>query len=165
MKYRTLLAARLSLCVAAILGGISSSSAATITANNDLYSTPLNTPLSISATAGVLANDTSSGVTIGSASIISGPPPSDGTLTFNSDGSFVFDPTAGFTGDVTFTYQDQGFIFTSLFIFQIIDSNVATVQIEVGQTPLPAALPLFATGLAGLGLLGWRRKRKAQAVA
>jgi hypothetical protein len=30
-------------------------------------------------------------------------------------------------------------------------------------TPLPAALPLFATGLGGLGLLGWRRKRKAQA--
>jgi len=28
-------------------------------------------------------------------------------------------------------------------------------------TPLPTALPLFATGLAGLGLLGWRRKRKA----
>jgi hypothetical protein len=28
-------------------------------------------------------------------------------------------------------------------------------------TPLPAALPLFATGLGGLGLLGWRRKRKA----
>jgi hypothetical protein len=25
----------------------------------------------------------------------------------------------------------------------------------------PAALPLFATGLSGLGLLGWRRKRKA----
>jgi hypothetical protein len=31
--------------------------------------------------------------------------------------------------------------------------------------PLPAALPLFATGLGALGLLGWRRKRKAQAVA
>jgi hypothetical protein len=30
-------------------------------------------------------------------------------------------------------------------------------------TPLPAALPLFATGLAGLGLLGWRRKRKVLA--
>ena len=28
------------------------------------------------------------------------------------------------------------------------------------QTPIPAALPLFATGLFGLGLLGWRRKRK-----
>jgi len=29
------------------------------------------------------------------------------------------------------------------------------------QTPLPGALPLFATSLAGLGLLGWRRKKKA----
>ena len=27
---------------------------------------------------------------------------------------------------------------------------------------LPTALPLFATGLGALGLLGWRRKRKAQ---
>lgn len=26
-------------------------------------------------------------------------------------------------------------------------------------TPVPAALPLFATGLGALGLLGWRRKR------
>ena len=31
------------------------------------------------------------------------------------------------------------------------------------QNPLPPALPLFATGLGVLGLLGWRRKRKAQA--
>jgi uncharacterized protein (TIGR03118 family) len=28
--------------------------------------------------------------------------------------------------------------------------------------PLPSALPLFATGLGALGLLGWRRKRKQQ---
>ena len=33
------------------------------------------------------------------------------------------------------------------------------------DTPLPAALPLFATGLGALGLLGWRRKRKAAALA
>jgi len=31
--------------------------------------------------------------------------------------------------------------------------------------PLPAALPLFATGLGALGLLGWRRKKKAAALA
>jgi hypothetical protein len=31
--------------------------------------------------------------------------------------------------------------------------------------PLPAALPLFATGLVGLVLLGWRRKRKAAALS
>jgi hypothetical protein len=34
---------------------------------------------------------------------------------------------------------------------------------DVSDTPLPAALPLFATGLGALGLLGWRRKRKAVA--
>jgi hypothetical protein len=28
-------------------------------------------------------------------------------------------------------------------------------------TPLPGTLSLFATGLVGLGLLGWRRKKKA----
>src|SRR5262249_42887655 len=30
----------------------------------------------------------------------------------------------------------------------------------VAATPLPAALPLFATGLGAMGLIGWRRKRK-----
>ena len=30
---------------------------------------------------------------------------------------------------------------------------------------LPAALPLLASGIGGLGLLGWRRKRKAAALA
>ena len=27
-------------------------------------------------------------------------------------------------------------------------------------TPLPAALPLFVSGLGALGFVGWRRKRK-----
>jgi hypothetical protein len=35
----------------------------------------------------------------------------------------------------------------------------------VSSTPLPAALPLLATGLGAMGLLGWRRKRKAVALA
>jgi uncharacterized protein (TIGR03118 family) len=35
----------------------------------------------------------------------------------------------------------------------------------IDPVPLPATLPLFASGLGALGLLGWRRKRRAQAVA
>jgi hypothetical protein len=45
--------------------------------------------------------------------------------------------------------------------------QVATLDVPsvVSGTPLPAALPLFATGLGALGLLGWRRKRKNVAIA
>ena len=35
------------------------------------------------------------------------------------------------------------------------------VRIHVNAVPLPGALPLFATGLGMLGLLGWRKKAKA----
>jgi hypothetical protein len=31
----------------------------------------------------------------------------------------------------------------------------------VATTPIPAALPLFASALGGLGFVGWRRKRAA----
>ena len=34
---------------------------------------------------------------------------------------------------------------------------------SVSEVPIPAALPLFATGLGVLGLFGWSRKKKAQA--
>lgn len=34
---------------------------------------------------------------------------------------------------------------------------------QVNPVPLPAALPLFGTGLAALSFIGWRRKRKAAA--
>ncbi len=42
-----------------------------------------------------------------------------------------------------------------------------TVQFrsDVSETPLPAALPLFASGLGAFGLLSWRRKKKAAAAA
>ena len=40
-------------------------------------------------------------------------------------------------------------------------NDITTSSSSMSGVPLPAALPLFATGLAGLGLLGWRRKRKA----
>ena len=49
-----------------------------------------------------------------------------------------------------------------------IDGNTITFHVDnvsdLSQTPLPPALPLFATGLGVMGLLAWRRKRKAAAV-
>lgn len=42
-------------------------------------------------------------------------------------------------------------------------SVVGSASPGVATTPLPAALPLFATGLGAMGLFGWRRKRKSAA--
>jgi hypothetical protein len=50
------------------------------------------------------------------------------------------------------TANDPGtFLFNNLFLP------------PTAETPLPAAFPLFATGLGALGFLGWRRKRKQAA--
>jgi hypothetical protein len=53
--------------------------------------------------------------------------------------------------------------------FVLTDGYIGLRDLTVGQavatTPLPAALPLFATGLGALGLLGWLRKRKAALAA
>jgi hypothetical protein len=43
--------------------------------------------------------------------------------------------------------------------------QVGTWTLTETVTPIPATLPLFATGIGSLGLLGWRRKRKTQAAA
>jgi hypothetical protein len=48
----------------------------------------------------------------------------------------------------------------------IIPPDIANLNFTgFGDTPLPGALPLFATGLGALGLLGWRRKRKVALAA
>ena len=48
--------------------------------------------------------------------------------------------------------------------FTLLDGIQATVKIySDSDVPLPGTLPLFATGLGVLGLLGWRRKRKSAA--
>jgi hypothetical protein len=39
-------------------------------------------------------------------------------------------------------------------------ADLSTRIVNLDATPLPAALPLFASGLGAIGLLGWRRKRK-----
>lgn len=47
-----------------------------------------------------------------------------------------------------------------------LDSGTALqVDFSLTPTPIPGALPLFASGLGALGLIAWRRKRKQVAAA
>ena len=57
-------------------------------------------------------NDTFSGTINGSTivagstfSVLNGPSPAGQNFTFNTDGTYTYTPTVGFTGDVTFEYQ------------------------------------------------------------
>jgi hypothetical protein len=72
----------------------------------------------------------------------------------------------GLTASLLFLDLPPGPIFdetTGHFFFGPFPGTVTTTASPA--TPLPGALPLFATGLGGLGLLGWRRKRKQAASA
>jgi hypothetical protein len=73
------------------------------TALNDNYSVTRGVPLTVSAADGVLANDTDPDGDPMTASLVSGP--ANGTLDFNSDGSFTYTSSPTFFGSVTFTYQ------------------------------------------------------------
>ncbi len=80
----------------------------------------------------------------------------------------------GLTGLANTTYAQNGDIIT-LRLSQSLGYSVAggstfydvntrlgeVVLADVSATPLPAALPLFASGLGAMGFIGWRKKRKA----
>lgn len=55
-------------------------------------------------------------------------------------------------------------ISTFLAVGNVTDPNFQ-VNFSLNQTPLPGALPLLASGLGAMGLLGWRKKRKTAVVA
>src|SRR5213594_1960331 len=71
-------------------------------ANNDSYSVNANSTLSVPAP-GVLANDTDQNGDPLTAKLATNP--SQGTLTFNANGSFNYTPINNFTGTVSFIYQ------------------------------------------------------------
>ncbi|MBZ5690072.1 MAG: cadherin-like domain-containing protein [Acidobacteriia bacterium] len=87
-------------------------------AQNDIYSVTT-WPFNVSAP-GVLGNDSNPVGGALSATLVA--PTLHGTLTFNADGSFIYNPSAGFSGADTFTYQAS--VGDAL-------SNTATVTLNV----------------------------------
>ena len=71
--------------------------------------------------------------------------------------STSFTPTSD---NVTLFLVGAGSDFSGTFI-----DAVSVTTASVPDVPLPAALPLFATGLGALGLIGWWKKKKAAALA
>jgi hypothetical protein len=88
-------------------------------------------------------------------------------------GALVYNtPTGLDTGATAMTQQAiLGFFLQSELGLELEGlSGIAVVRMfadeaAVSQTPLPAALPLFATGAGVLGFFGWRRKKKAAPLA
>ncbi len=74
-----------------------------VAAYDDRYRVMADSSLTVSAAEGVLKNDWATDGNLPDATLVSGP--SNGTLHFNSDGSFTYTPTAGFGGDDSFTYK------------------------------------------------------------
>ena len=79
----------------------------------------------------------------------------------------LIEPTGTFSGGLVYFAEANSFEATSV----VTDSSGSGMIVDpavlsaVSPTPLPAAWPLFATGLGGLALAGWRRKRKPAAAA
>jgi gliding motility-associated-like protein len=71
-------------------------------ATDDAYQGSINTPVK----GNVLTNDFDVDGNLNPTSVkLAGSPPSNGTLTLNTDGTFTFVPTTGFIGQVNFEYQ------------------------------------------------------------
>lgn len=105
-------------------------------AANDSYTTGQNTPLTIDAAHGLLANDSDAdgntlrvGSNTGAAS--------GRQLAVKPDGSFTYTPAPGFVGTDTFTYQAND---------GTADSNIATVTLQVRPAPIYLPTIIFAGG-------------------
>ena len=108
-------------------------------AQNDTYNSNEGTTLNIGGS-GVLGNDTdpnTPALTL-SASLVTGP--SHGTLTLNSNGSFNYVPTTGYSGTDTFTYRD--------FDGTIYSNNNATVTLDIAHVA-PVSNAVIVNGTEG----------------
>lgn len=117
-------------------------------AKADSYETDQDTPL-IQAAPGVLNNDSDpDGDTLTAAKVSD---PAHGTLTLNTDGSFTYNPNAGYTGADSFTYisndgkQDSNTATVSITIKHVNHAPVAQDQSVATNQDTPKAITLVAT--------------------
>jgi len=99
---------------------------------------------------------------------------SDGAVQAYDSITQAITTSIGSVYNISFSLSDNGSLTTFLALSNNGGSgtsgNGANLVVYAGEgepvraVPLPAALPLFATGLGALGLLGWRKKRKLRAL-
>ena len=107
-------------------------------AQNDFFVTAEDTALSIPAP-GVLANDTGSGLAATQVGAVS-----QGSVTLNADGSFIYAPPANYSGPASFTYTANSGAATS---------NPATVTVNVtAVNDPPVSVPDSYDGSQGVTL-------------
>jgi autotransporter-associated beta strand protein len=107
-------------------------------ATADSYTTTVNSPLMVPASSGVLANDTDPQGLPLTATLVTEP--ADGTLSFNSDGSFTYTPDSGYIGPDSFTYEaTNGYV----------SSPTQSVQITVNSGTM-----IWEGGTGGTGSTG-----------
>ncbi|MGN6671917.1 MAG: Ig-like domain-containing protein, partial [Thermomicrobiales bacterium] len=101
-------------------------------ASDDSYTTAEDTPLTVDAAHGVLANDSDAQHDVLRAVLVTNP--AHGALALNADGSFIYTPDLHYNGPDSFTYKAND---------GSLDSNVATVAITVSHINQP---PSFTRG-------------------
>src|SRR5213075_2854654 len=122
---------------------------APVAANDDNYTTPEDTQLTVAAP-GVLANDSDVDGDALSAVLVNGP--SHGTLTLNSDGSLVYMPALNFNGIDSFTYRasdgqaQSGIATVTITVTPINDAPVAAND-DSYTTPEDTQLTVAAPGV------------------
>ena len=111
-----------------------------VAAADGTYQVRQNSVKTVSAGAGVLANDTDAEHSPLTAVLDTDV--SNGTLTLHADGSFVYTPTNGFAGTDSFTYHAND---------GSVDGNIATVTFHVYVNSQPVAVTDTATVVSGSG--------------
>lgn len=88
---------------------------------------------------------------------------------FNDDGTIGYDCTAIYSWTPTVVGSISEIILVAAELqydnVDAISTRLTIVGRAISPVPVPAALPLLATGLGALGVIGWRRKKRKLALA